>query len=217
MIKALAIKELRESLGLLALALLCAVGIVGPFMGISVVPWRGTQDAWYPFVDGLHLWDQGLGLGVFAFILGLKQTAWESHQGTFNFLLHRPVPRSTVFIVKLLVGAIAVVAVNAFLIGLYGWWSATPGNHASPFYWSMTIPSWKLGVSLLLVYLSGFLSGMRPGRWFGTRLVPGAFGAACVYTISMFPLWWWYSLLIGLPAAAAMLVAIFYYVEASDQ
>ena len=66
------------------------------------------------------------------------------------------------FIVKLFVGAADVLAVNSFMLGLYGWWSATAGNHPSPFFWSMTLPSWTLGVSLLLVYLSGFLCGGAP-------------------------------------------------------
>ena len=216
MIRALAIKELRESLGLIALATVCAIGCVGPHMGIGVVPWRSTSSAWNPFVNGAHLADQGLILGIFALALGLKQTAWEVHQGTFRFLLHRPVRRRTVFIVKLLVGAAAVVAVNAFMIGLYGWWAATAGNHPSPFFWSMTIPSWYLGVSLLLVYLSAFLSGLRHARWIGTRLVPVAFGGACVFSIAV-PALWWYALLIGLPAGGALLIAIFYHVETSNE
>ncbi len=140
MYKALAIKELRESAGLIALALLCTIGIVGPLMGVAVVPGRGAHQAWYPFVNALHLQDQGWMLGLFALALGLKQTAWEMHQGTFCFMLHRPLPRNTVFVVKLLVGTLAVMMVNVFLIGLYGWWASTAGKHPSPFFWSMTVP-----------------------------------------------------------------------------
>jgi len=217
MLKTLAIKELREVVGLIALAMLCAIGIVGPLMGVAVVPGSNAQDTWYPFVNASHLEGQGWMLSVFALALGLKQTAWEIHHGTFHFLLHRPLPRHTVFVVKLLVGTIAVVVVNAFMIGIYGWWAATAGKHPSPFFWSMTLPSWSLGISLLLVYLGGFLSGVRQARWFGTRLVPAALAGCCVYVIATTEAWWWYAMLLGLPTAVAMLIAIFYYVRTSDQ
>jgi len=216
MIRALAIKELRESAGLAVLGVLCAIGIVGPLMGITVVPMGGSMRSWYPFVNELHLSSQALALGFFAFLLGLKQTAWEIHQGTFQFLFHRPMPRHLVFAVKLVIGAVIVLVINAFMIGLFGWWSATPGNHASPFFWSMALPSWKLGVSLLLVYLGAFLSGVRQARWFGTRLVPMAFSIACVYTTYLSP-WWWSSLATGISSAAVLLTAIFYFIRISDQ
>ena len=218
MIKALAIKELRESAGLIVLASLCAIGIVGPLIGIAVAPWQNaSRENWNPFVNELHLSDQGLFMGIFALALGLKQTAWERHQGTLYFLLHRPISRKTVFVVKLLIGAAAVLMVNLLLIGLYGWWSATPGNHPSPFFWSMTLPSCKLALSMLLVYLSGFLSGVRPARWFGSRLVPVALGGVCALVINTTQLWWWGSLAIGLAAVALMLPAIFYHIEVGDQ
>ncbi|MCG8449649.1 MAG: hypothetical protein MI725_08725 [Pirellulales bacterium] len=217
MVKALAIKELRESLGLIVLGLIGAVGVVGPLMGVAVVPWKGAAETWNPFVNEMHLEKQGFLLGIFAFVLGLKQTAWEIHQGTFRYLLHRPISRNKVFLVKLLIGTAAIVAVNGFMILLYAWWSATPGNHPSPFFWSMTYPSWQLALSLLIVYLSAFLSGVRQARWIGTRLVPVALGGACVYVINTSQAWWWYSLLLGLPSAVAMLIAIFYYIHHSDQ
>ena len=216
MLKQLAIKELRESAGLIALAALCAVGIVGPLMGMAVVPWGGSQVFWYPFINNLHIESQALAFGAFVLVLGLKQTAYESHQGTFRFLLHRPLSRNAVFVVKLLVGATAVAAVNAFMIGLYGWWSASAGNHPSPYFWSMTAPSCKLGGSLVLVYLGGFLSGVRPAKWVGTRLVPAAFSIACAFFVYATP-WWWCSIAIGLASAVALLIAIFYYVQTSEQ
>jgi len=216
MLKQLAIKELRESLGLLALATLCAIGIIGPLMGKAVLPWGGSSKAWYPFVNDMHLSSQAMAFGAFALVLGLKQTAYESHQGTFRFLLHRPLARNKFFVVKMLVGTTAVLAVNAFMIGIYGWWSASAGNHASPYFWSMTIPSWKLSGNLVLVYLGGFLSGVRPAKWIGTRLVPAVFSIVCAILVYACP-WWWASLTVWLVTATALLTAIFYYVQTSDQ
>ncbi len=215
MIKALVIKELRESLGLIALAGLGIAYIVGHCIGIALLPWKYAEATYYPFSYGLHIEGQVVILGCFGFLLGLKQTAWEAHHSTFYFLLHRPVERSRVFAVKLLVGVLIVFLLNALLIGLYGWWAASPGKHPSPFEWSMTIPTWKLSGALVIVYLGAFLSGVRPAKWFGTRLVPTVFGIVCAVSIHFSP-WWWRALPIGLASATVLLLAIFYYVQTRD-
>ena len=36
----------------------------------------------------------------------------------------------------------------------------------------MTAWAWQLWLCMPLVYLGAFLSGIRPARWFGTRLMP---------------------------------------------
>jgi len=209
MLKALAIKELRESAGLIALAVLVI------FFHLSSLT---DSNSWYPFVGQQHLFFQGFFVGLLAMALGLKQTAFEIHQGTFKYLLHRPISRRTVFVVKLLVGGAAILAVGACFILLYGRWAATPGNHPSPFFWSMTWPSWKLLISLLLIYLGSFLCGLRTARWFGSRLTPLVIAVLSVIVVNVNAnLWWWHSLIIGLGTAIALLLAIFYYVDHSDQ
>jgi len=32
--------------------------------------------------------------------------------------------------------------------------------------------AWRLALAMPLIYLAAFLSGLRPGRWLGTRLLP---------------------------------------------
>ena len=73
---------------------------------------------------------------------------------------------------KLLVGVAVYLVCAAAAILVYAWWAATPGTHASPFEWSMTVPIWKVWITMPLLYLGAFLSGIRPARWVGTRLLP---------------------------------------------
>lgn len=184
--KALALKELRELRGIAALAVGVYLLLVARMMGLKVVEWLGdyTPDQEnLPFLNGEFLGFFALLAAVFAMALGFRQTVWESRSGTFLFLLHRPISRRAVFLTKLITGALLFVACSALPILLYGFWAATPGNIASPFRWSWTLPTWAMIGVLLPVYVSAFLSGLRPARWFGTRLFPLA-GAILVVTVT---------------------------------
>src|SRR5262245_8353199 len=111
MIKALAVKELREVLGIAAAALGCYLVMVSALVGLPpfarffpgarfAVPFEGSV-ARAPFA-----WVSLL----FAAALGFRQSAWEAGQGTYQLLLHRPVRREVVFLTKLAVGAGVFVA-----------------------------------------------------------------------------------------------------------
>ena len=50
--------------------------------------------------------------------------------------------------------------------------AAAPRTHPGPFEWSMTESALRLWLILPLVYLGAFFSGLRPARWFGSRLLP---------------------------------------------
>jgi hypothetical protein len=60
----------------------------------------------------------------------------------------------------------------AIYIILYALWISRPGRLAAPFYWSMTAGAWQVWFLLPLIYSAAFLSGIRPARWFGSRLGP---------------------------------------------
>lgn len=191
--KALALKELREVFGIAAIALGCYFALAINAMGTRVFDWvpgmpAGTKEV--PFVGGGFTTFFTYVSVVFAAALGFRQTAWESARGTFLFLLHRPLRRETIFLVKLTTG-MSVLLVSASLpIVAYGLWAAVAGHHASPFEWSMTRSAWRLTFLLPLLYFGAFLSGLRPARWFGTRLLP------LVTSILFFALldsgmWWW--------------------------
>jgi hypothetical protein len=153
-----------------------------------------------------------IGLGA---LLGLKQSAWELWQGTYYFLLHRPAGRRQLFGTKLVVGVSLLLGVTGLLILLYALWAAAPGHHASPFFWSMTGGAWQQWLAALLIYLGAFLSGIRPGRWYGSRLLPLASGIALAMMVAYFP-WWWIGLAIEAVGVSIYLAAIFLYVETRD-
>lgn len=198
--RALAYKELREVSGIAAIALACYLALAFNAMGAMVFDWvpvmpSGTTEV--PFTGGGFTTFFTFVSVVFAAALGFRQSAWESSRGTFLFLLHRPLRRETIFLVKLAMGAGALLVCASLPIVLYGAWAAVPGHHASPFEWSMTGPAWRLTFLMPLLYLGAFLSGLRPARWFGTRLLP-LVAAVLVLVLLYCASWWWP---IGFPLA----------------
>jgi hypothetical protein len=133
-----------------------------------------------PFVDGYFLQGFCRFSMPLAVAFGLWQTLAESIHGTYPFLFHRPVRRGWLIGVKLLVGMAMCLGCGAAPILVYGLWAATPGSHASPFEWSMTLPCWMIWLDMTLLYLGAFLTGLRPGRWYRSRLLPLVAAAAVV-------------------------------------
>src|SRR5690348_3770910 len=126
MIKALAFKELRELLGLAGLGLAACLVVVAMLVGIQ------------PFAGWLHLDRLGTPFqqrvstpyiivgGRLAIALGFRQSAWEAGRGSFQFLLHRPVRRETIFLTKLAAGAGLFLVCTGLPLVLYAFWAATP-------------------------------------------------------------------------------------------
>jgi hypothetical protein len=218
MFKALAIKELRESAGVIAIGVVAALYVLALLTGMRFLPF--TFNSWItgtgiPFVSDGFSSAYVLVIGGLAVALGLKQSAWEAGQGTYSFLLHRPASRRAIFGTKLVIGGGLVWLVGGLLVLLYAWWSASPGNSATPFYWSMTAPAWQLWACVSLVYLGAFLSGIRPARWFGTRLFPLV--AAAVLAVSVWLISWWWFWFGTLAIFAGLIVAsILYYARRRD-
>jgi len=195
-------KELREVLGIAAVALGAYLVLVASLLGTKVFAWvpglHGTEEV--PFVSGGFTGLFTLVTAVFAAALGFRQSAWESARGTYLFLLHRPVPRDAIFLTKLATGIVVLVVCASVPVVLYTWWAAVPGHHPSPFAWSMTGEAWRLVFLMPLLYLGAFLSGIRPARWLGTRLLPLAAALLFLVLLSVIPYWW----LLGLPLALVL-------------
>ena len=173
--KALALKELRELRGIAAIGLGVYLILVARLIGLKAFDWvpgLPNEQEFPPFTGNEFTGMFSLFAAVFAMALGFRQSAWEASQGTFLFLLHRPISRRRVFLTKLGIGSLVYLVCSSMPILLYGWWAATPGNQASPFRWAWTLQSWGLMGIILLAYLGAFLSGIRPARWYGTRLLP---------------------------------------------
>jgi hypothetical protein len=204
--KALVFKELREVFGIAAAALGCYLALAINLMGAKVFDWvpampQGTQEV--PFTGGGFTVLFTLISVVFAVALGFRQSALESSRGTFLFLLHRPVGRDAVFLAKLAVGLGVLLGCAAVPIVLYAAWAAVPGHHPGPFSWSMTESAWQMALLMPLLYLGAFLSGIRPARSFGTRLLPLVASVVLVVLMNMLP-WWAF----GFPVAVLLCVLL---------
>jgi ABC-type transport system involved in multi-copper enzyme maturation permease subunit len=215
MVLAIVKKELREARAFAALSLVLSLvyvsqltgkgvrlfnGLMGDFLGLTMEPSE------VPFVQDNFVFISLL-IGVaLAIALGFRQSAWEPSQGTALYLLHLPLPRRTLFLTKLITGIGLLLACSLLPILAYATWAAVPRTHPGPFEWSMTGPAFRIWLLLPLVYLGAFASGIRPARWFGSRLLPlGSVAIAAIFLYAV-PHWW----LIGVPLlvlVAAVLVA----------
>ena len=151
-------------------------------------------------------------------LVAFRQTSWESSRDYFLFLLHRPVPRWAVFASKLAVGAVASALCVVAPIVVLGLWAAAPGTHPSPFRWSMTTQTWCLTAGMMLPYFGAFLSGLRPGRWVGTKLLPLIASILCT-VLCMQPLLnghLFVSLGLTLAATAGFVVSILHVASERD-
>lgn len=188
MFKAMALKELREIRGIVLLALaaygLLVAALIGPassanpFVLFGLVYSGGDI---VPFFDDVFTHMFCVISVIFAIALGLRQTLGESIGGTYPFLLHRPANRCWLIGVKLLVGTTTYLICAAAPILIYACWAATPGTHVGPFEWAMTVQVWFTWFAMMLLYLGAFLTIIRPGRWFRSRLLP--FAASAIATV----------------------------------
>jgi len=204
MVLTLVRKELRETRSFAAVTLVLYLVYVGNMTGnggpllnslLSFVPGMDELPPDVPFVQGNF--DSMLLLigGVLAVALGFRQSAWEPSQGTVLYLLHLPLTRRTIVLTKLMTGIGLLLACTLVPIAIYAGWAATPGTHPGPFEWSMTGPTFRIWLVMPMLYLGAFASGIRPARWFGSRLLPlfsVSVPAILVYAV---PHWW----LIGFP------------------
>lgn len=199
--RTLVFKELRDVAGITAAALAAYTVLVVSLMGAKVFDWipgmpRGTQGV--PFIDGGFTSPFMFLSALFALALGFRQSAWESARGTYLYLLHLPRSRAAIFCTKLATGIGVLLVSGALPIVAYATWAATPGRHAGPFTWAMTGPAWALLLVMPVLYLGAFLSGIRPGWWFGTRLLPLVGTVVLAMMICQIPEWWQIGLLPGL-------------------
>lgn len=215
MLTTLVWKEARELAPLVALALLVQGLLSFAAIGLTFGPFVQESGS-IPFVDH-WLADLFLFLGgIAAIAIGFWQSLWESGRGTFQFLLHRPVARGSVFTVKLAVGIGLVWLISGLPIVIYALWAALPDTHASPFFWSMTTWAWVLWFRLPVIYLGAFLSGLRPGRWFGSRAFPLAAAVFGVFVLMLLDGRPVACLLVALAVAACFLLVIYRVAQVRD-
>ncbi len=222
--KALAFKEARENLWIGAAGLAILLFVVANQIGWDdSLPSSygfqafGTAGGQIPFVSD----DFGIGVAyvaaLLAVALGFHQTLGETVHGTYLLLFHLPVSRRRLVWIKLAAGLAVYAACTVPPVLLFAIWAATPGTHASPFAWSMTWPVWRILLSMTMLYLAAFLCGLRPARWFGSRLLPLVVAAMPTFLLLEAPLpWWWLPVLITVVVDGIFLICIQHVVRMRD-
>ena len=95
--------------------------------------------------------------------------------------------RRAIILTKLLSGALLLLACTSLPILIYAAWAAAPGTHPAPFEWSMTGPMRSNLAGDAAVLPGAFASGIRPARWFGSRLLPLVAVAIPTFLLAVLP------------------------------
>ena len=192
MVRALAIKELRETRIEWILGAAWMFVVAMDAMRIPILPESfrvpilpSSQRGEIPFVGAQIASSVGVGMAFIGAALGLRQTVGELRRGTYPLTLHLPLSWRAIFAVKIAVGLALVCGLGAAALGVISIWAATPGHHPSPFEWSMTCSAWRVWFAAPIVYLGGIATGLLPARWFGTRLFPLIAAGALTFALTM--------------------------------
>lgn len=187
MFRVMAWKELREVGGIALVALAAQIYLAVATVHPNIFPFIRRYSTGMPFINDDYIGWLSCICVVTAVALGARQTLGESIHGTYPFLFHRPAGRRWLIGIKLFVGMTVYLVCGAVSIVAYGVWAATPGTQPSPFMWSMTSVAWELWLGFMTLYLGTFLTGIRPGRWLGTRLFPLAAAGVLMFSPGALP------------------------------
>ena len=105
-------------------------------------------------------------------LMGVAQSIFEIKPDNWGFAVHRPVPRSGVFIAKCAAGLLLLYAALIVPCLVAAAWAARPGNLPIPFQGRMLLPTLSDALNGGCYYFAGMVLTLRRARWFGTRLLP---------------------------------------------
>lgn len=105
-------------------------------------------------------------------LMGAVQTIFETKPDNWGFAVHRPVPRSSVFIGKSVAGLLLLYTALIVPCLIAAIWAARPGNLPIPFQARMVCPTLADVLNAGCYYFAGIVLTLRRARWFGTRLLP---------------------------------------------
>ena len=188
--KAILWKEWRENvrwgiLGLLAIAIALAysVSAVNPYTS------SGQTDKCAAVWNAAYL-VMTFGCPLIAVALGFAQVMPELRRDQWAFLVHRPLPWSTIFGGKAIVGIALSLAAAGVPFLAFVFWTATPGTVPAPFDWRLALPGVASLLTVVPAYFAGMLTALRPARWYGSRALalPAAI-AAVLFTVVLPEFW----------------------------
>ena len=104
--------------------------------------------------------------------IGFMQTIFESRQGYWAVLVHRPINRNRIFWGKTIAGLTLYFAAMLIPFGLTVLWVIIPGKVAGPFRWGMAVPGLIGILTGPAYYFAGMLVARRDARWYASRCLP---------------------------------------------
>lgn len=161
-------KELRSLSRFIALALLADGWLLNEMTGER---FGGTRPAHSGLVLVRADWLTCFGFlaaGI-ASLLGLAMSLDDRLRGTWPFALFRPISRRAYFGVKLAVGGVLTLLLAALPVAGYSVWVT---QSESLWRWSLLQPAIEACGWGVVIFLGAFLSGIRPAKWWWSRLWP---------------------------------------------
>jgi hypothetical protein len=163
--KAIIWKELHENFKWALLGMV-GVGLTMAFVLINL-----AYRAYSIGDDDFYLITLSLGPGVGA-VIGFMQMIFDSRQGHWAVLVHRPIDRNRIFWGKTVAGLILYFAAMLIPFAISVLWVMIPGKVAGPFRWGMAVPGLVGILTGTAYYFAGMLVARRSARWYGSRCLP---------------------------------------------
>ena len=204
MLRAIFWKELRELFPAIVVAIALQAFIIYAILGV------GRKNSLEPGdLHGVAFFLTQVSF-LFVLIIGIWQNKVEKNQGTFLFLLHRPVRREVIVGTKLLAGACICIAVAVLPLASFSYWAVEKQSIRDPgdSLWNF---SWPVCAGILLVYLGAFMSSLREAAWYKSQFLPLFAAIALFISLAMIAKTWTLTMLVALVIIAiGFLLAIFY-------
>jgi hypothetical protein len=160
--KAMILKEIREC------SVICLLMLIGLGSTIALGFFYSQPDS-LPLVSPMFHVITSFGYPAMGVWLGLTQIMVDRRRGRWDFVTHRPISRSRIFLAKVIAGLGMF-----FLVGIVSLLGATLFVKG-PFDWRMILPRLADMFTGVVWYFAGMLVGARQARWIGSRLMPQDF------------------------------------------
>jgi len=106
----------------------------------------------------------GAGLACLQLLPELRRDDWA-------FLIHRPVSPWRILCAKIAAGFLLYGLATLPPLACVSLWASRPGFAAMPFYWELTLAPLADLLMGIPFYFATMLMILKPGRWYGTRLL----------------------------------------------
>lgn len=127
--------------------------------------------------------------GVFAVFLGVASFWFDSNRAAREYLVHRGVSLSRIFLLRSLFGLVAFMLAMWIPLLYSGFYLSTIGPSTLPVTPYAIVPSLVAVIYSFGFFFAGSLIACRAGRWFGSRLLPLLGALALPITMNLFFPW----------------------------